>query len=271
MIRVKNLHFTYPNGNDALRGINLKIEAGEFIAIMGENGAGKTTLVKHFNGLFRPSSGIVLIDGTDTTKSSVAMLSKKVGLVFQNPEHQLFSETVRDEVLFSLRNFGLDEETAEKRMNRILKVLNLTRYASISPFMLSGGEKKRLALASVLAWDPKYIILDEPTIGQDYDQKIRLENFIKQLNTQGKTVIIVSHDVEFVAETKPKIVLLSNGRIIAEGPCIDILTNEKIVREASLLMPQIGKLMTSLPDLKAKEKIIDVFAAKNFLKEVMRR
>ena len=138
MIKVENLHFTYPNGNNALRGIDLKIEAGEFIAIMGENGAGKTTLVKHFNGLLRPTSGIVLMDNMDTEKSSVAMLSRKVGLVFQNPEHQLFSETVRDEVLFSLKNFGFNEKIARKRMEKILEVLDLTHYANVSPFMLSG-------------------------------------------------------------------------------------------------------------------------------------
>ena len=270
MIEVQGLHFAYPNGKKVFQGINLKIEEGKYIAIMGENGAGKTTLVKHFNGLLRPTGGNIIIDGTDAKESSVASLSKKVGLVFQNPEHQLFCETAKEEILFSLRNFDFPEKIAKKRVDKVLEILSLTRYANVSPFILSGGEKKRLALASVLAWDPKYIILDEPTIGQDNDQKGKLGNFIKQLNSQGKTVIIVTHDVEFVAETKPKIILISKGNIVAEGSCVDILTNERILFETSLLMPQIGKLMNSLPNLKMKEKIIDVFAARIFLRKLLK-
>ncbi len=191
-------------------------------------------------------------------------------MVFQNPEHQLFCETAKDEVLFSLKNFGFNEKIAEKRTKKILEILNLTRYSDISPFMLSGGERKRLALASVLAWDPKYIILDEPTIGQDHEQKSKLGNFIKQLNSQGKTVIIVTHDVEFVAETKPKIVLLSRGKIIAAGSCTDILTDKKILDEASLLMPQISILINMLSNFRVEQKIVDVFAAKKILEQFMR-
>ncbi len=270
MIKIENLYFTYPNGKKILHGIDWEIEEGEFIAIMGENGGGKTTLIKHLNGLLKPSHGKVLIDGTDTKKSSVASLSKKIGLVFQNPEHQLFCETAKDEVLFSLKNFGFNENIAEKRTKKILEILNLTRYSDISPFMLSGGERKRLALASVLAWDPKYIILDEPTIGQDHEQKSKLGNFIKQLNSQGKTVIIVTHDVEFVAETKPKIVLLSRGKIIATGSCTDILTDKKILDEASLMMPQISILINMLSNFGVEQKIVDVFAAKKILEKFMR-
>jgi energy-coupling factor transport system ATP-binding protein len=270
MIKIENLYFTYPNGKEILHGIDWEIEEGEFIAIMGENGGGKTTLVKHLNGLLKPTHGKILMDGIDTKKSSVASLSRKVGLVFQNPEHQLFCETAKDEVLFSLKNFNFNEKIAEKRTKKILEILNLTRYSDISPFMLSGGERKRLALASVLAWDPKYIILDEPTIGQDHDQKSKLGNFIKQLNSQGKTVIIVTHDVEFVAETKPKIVLLSRGKIIATGSCTDILTDKKILDEASLLMPQISILINMLSNLRVEQKIVDVFEAKKILEKFLR-
>jgi energy-coupling factor transport system ATP-binding protein len=270
MIKIENLYFEFPNGNKILYGIDWEIEEGEFIAIMGENGAGKTTLIKHLNGLLKPTSGKVIIDGIDTTKSSIASLSKKIGLVFQNPEHQLFCETAKDEVLFSLKNFGFNDEIAEKRTEKILEILNLTRYTDTSPFMLSGGEKKRLALASVLAWDPKYIILDEPTIGQDHEQKNKLGSFIKQLNSQGKTVIIVTHDVEFVAETKPKIVVLSRGKIIATGSCANILTDKKLLDEASLLMPQISKLFKKISKLRVKQKIIDVFVAKKILENFLR-
>ncbi|MEM3507510.1 MAG: ABC transporter ATP-binding protein [Candidatus Bathyarchaeia archaeon] len=271
MIEVQNLKFIYPNGKEVLKGINLTIKDGEFLAIMGENGAGKTTLIKHFNGLLKPTSGKVLVDGIDTRNASIAALSRKVGLVFQNPDHQLFSETVKDEIAFSLRNFGFPKEIIEKRVESILRTLDLIDYTNSSPFMLSGGEKKRVALASVLAWDPKHIILDEPTIGQDYRQKEILRNFILQLNSQGKTVIIVSHDIEFVAECKPRVVLLSNGKIIGDSSAVEIFSNIELIEKASLLPPQISLLMSSLSDLGIPKDVIDVYAAKKVLIEFFKR
>ena len=267
MIVMENVYFTYPNGVEALRGIDLKIEDGEFIAIMGQNGAGKTTLVKHMNGLLKPTRGRVLVDGVETTKVSVAKLARKVGLVFQNPDHQLFSETVEDEIKFALKNFGFDEETIKRRVDWALNLLDLERYRSVSPFMLSGGERKRVALASVLAWDPSIIILDEPTIGQDYRQKERLRQFIMQLNQQGKTIIIVTHDVEFVAECSPKILLMREGKIIAEGEAREILTDEPLLYQASISMPEIAKIFKKLSALGLPSKVIDLYEAANILYE----
>ena len=166
MIEVKDICFSYQSGVQALKGVSLTIKDGEFVAIMGQNGAGKTTLVKHFNGLLKATKGQVLVDGVDTTKVSIAKLSRDVGFVFQNPDSQLFSETVEDEIAFALKNFGYEPEVIEKRITWALNLLNLTQYRKTSPFMLSGGERKRVALASILAWDPKTLILDEPTIGQ---------------------------------------------------------------------------------------------------------
>jgi len=267
MIVMENVYFTYPNGVEALRGIDLKIEDGEFIAIMGQNGAGKTTLVKHMNGLLKPTRGRVLVDGVETTKVSVAKLARKVGLVFQNPDHQLFSETVEDEIKFALKNFGFDEETIKRRVDWALNMLDLERYRSVSPFMLSGGERKRVALASVLAWDPSIIILDEPTIGQDYRQKERLRQFIMQLNQQGKTIIIVTHDVEFVAECSPKILLMRKGKIIAEGDAKEVLTDELLLNQASISMPEIAKIFKNLRAFGLPSKVIDVYEAANILYE----
>lgn len=271
MIRVEGVHFAYPSSEDVLHGIDLELQDGEFVAIMGENGAGKTTLVKTFNGLLKPTRGAVTVDGVETRSSSVAALARKVGLVFQNPDHQLFSETVREELAFSLRNFGFAEDVIERRVTSLLETLDLTRYAGSSPFVLSGGERKRVALAAVLVWDPKHIILDEPTIGQDYLQKDRLRNFIVQLNAQGKTVVIVTHDVEFVAECRPRVVLLSSGRVVGDGPCEEVLTNDSALREASLVRPQIAKLMGSLHDLGAPKKVIDVYAAHEWLASALGR
>jgi energy-coupling factor transporter ATP-binding protein EcfA2 len=178
MLEVQEVHFSYASGVKALKGVSLTVKDGEFVAIMGQNGAGKTTLVKHFNGLLKPTSGSVHVDGVETTKTTVAKLARSVGFVFQNPDHQLFSETVEDEIAFALKNFGYEADVIENRITWAVNLLGLTQYRKTSPFMLSGGERKRVALASVLAWDPKILILDEPTIGQDHRQKENLRQFI---------------------------------------------------------------------------------------------
>ncbi len=265
MIEVKHVFFTYPNGVEALRGVSLSIPDGEFIAIMGQNGAGKTTLVKHFNGLLKPTMGEILVDGVNTQKVSVATLARNVGFVFQNPDHQLFCETVEDEVAFALRNFDFKEKVIKKRVAWALNLLDLEEYRKTSPFMLSGGERKRVALASVLAWDPKVVILDEPTIGQDHKQKERLRQFIVQLNAQRKTVIIVTHDVEFVAECAPHVVLMANGTIVAEGSARQMLTNLDLVTQASIAPPQITRIFLGLTDLGLPTDLIDIHAAREAL------
>jgi energy-coupling factor transport system ATP-binding protein len=265
MISVQNVSFNYPDGPQVLHGVNLEIRDGEFVAIMGENGAGKTTLVKMFNGLLKPSKGTVQIDGVETKEKSVAQMSRNVGLIFQNPDNQLFAETVAQELGFSLRNFGFAEDIIQKRVTSFLHLLDLEEYAAASPFVLSGGERKRVALAAILVWDPKHVIMDEPTIGQDYLQKERLRNFITQLVSQGKSVIIVTHDVEFVAECKPRVVLLSHGTVIGDGRATRILTDRKLVEEASLRMPQIATLMNNLTSDAASQEIIEVYAARDYL------
>jgi energy-coupling factor transport system ATP-binding protein len=271
MIQVNDVHYTYLNGVEALKGVSLKIENGDFLAIMGQNGAGKTTLVKHFNGLLKPSQGNVLVNGVDTAKTSVAKLSRNVGFVFQNPDHQLFSETVEQEIAFALRNFGFDENTIEKRITWALNLLSLTQYRKTSPFMLSGGERKRVALASVLAWDPETLILDEPTIGQDYEQKEKLRQFILQMKTQKKTTIIVTHDVEFVAECNPRVVLMLDGKIIADGEAEKILTDAQTLERASIVPPQIAQIFLDLPGLDPANNVIDVYEAQRILLQILEK
>jgi energy-coupling factor transport system ATP-binding protein len=265
MIEVKDLHFSYPTGLEALKGINLTINDGEFLAVMGQNGAGKTTLVKHFNGLLKPTKGEVLVDGVNTREISVANLARNVGFVFQNPDHQLFSETVEEEIAFALKNFDFEKAVIEKQVDWALNLLDIIRYRKTSPFMLSGGERKRVALASILAWDPQVIILDEPTIGQDQQQKEKLQQFILQLNAQKKTVVIVTHDVEFVAECNPRVILMSQGEILAEGMAKKILTNPKLVAQASIVPPQITQIFLELADLGLPTDVIDVHEAAKIL------
>jgi energy-coupling factor transport system ATP-binding protein len=265
MIEAENVHFSYPNKVEALKGVSITIKDGEFVAIMGQNGAGKSTFVKHFNGLLKPSAGTVRADGILTTKTSVAALARNVGFVFQNPDHQLFSETVEDEIAFALKNFGFKPKVIEDRVTWALNLLSLTQYRKTSPFLLSGGERKRVALASVLAWDPKTLILDEPTIGQDHEQKEILRQFILQLQTQGKTVVIVTHDVEFVAESNPRVVLMKEGKIVADGIGKDILTNPSLLETSSIVLPQIAQLFMRLSPLGLPKNIIDIYEAKEII------
>jgi len=271
MIRAMDIHFSYLFGVEVLQGVSIEIGDGEFVALMGENGAGKTTLVKHFNGLLKPTRGDVFVDGRNTRELSVAELSRKVGLVFQNPDHQLFCESVENEIAFSLRNFGFDEATVSKRVKWALNFLDLVRYRKTSPFMLSGGERKRVVLASVLAWDPEIVILDEPTIGQDYHQKEKLLHFIRQLNAQGKTVIIVTHDVEFVVDCNPRVVLISHGRIVGDSSAKEVLTDRVVVKKASLVLPQITKLFYQLRGLGLPRNVMDVDEAERLLVGLVRR
>jgi len=265
VIEVKDVYFTYPNGVEALSGVSLTIRNGDFVAVMGQNGAGKTTLVKQFNGLLKPTKGVVLVDGVNTRETSIARLARKVGFVFQNPDHQLFCETVEEEIAFGLRNFGFDQKIIKRRVMWALNLLGLTEYRQTSPFMLSGGERKRVALASVLAWNPKVVILDEPTIGQDHQQKERLRQFIVQLNAQGKTVVVVTHDVEFVAECNPRVVLMSRGKIIADGMAEKILTDHDLTIQASITPPQVTRIFAGLTDLGLPTNVIDVYEARRIL------
>lgn len=262
MIVIEDVHFSYPSKVEALKGVSLKINDGEFVAIMGQNGAGKSTLVKHFNGLLKPTSGSVRVDGVETTKSSVAALSRNVGFVFQNPDNQLFSETVEEEIAFALKNFGIEPKVIEKRVTWALNLLSLEQYRKTSPFLLSGGERKRVALASVLAWDPKMLILDEPTIGQDHEQKEKLRQFIMQMQTQKKTIVIVTHDVEFVAECNPRVVLMKEGKIVADGAGRDILTDPVLLEMSSVVLPQVAQIFTKLSPLGFPTDIIDIYEAK---------
>jgi energy-coupling factor transport system ATP-binding protein len=271
MIEVEDVHFTYPNGVEALKGVSLVIKNGEFVAIMGQNGAGKTTLVKHFNGLLKPSEGKVRVDGVETTKTSVAALARNVGFVFQNPDHQLFSETVEEEIAFGLKNFGFEAEAIEKRITWALNLLGLAQYRKTSPFLLSGGERKRVALASVLAWNPETLILDEPTIGQDYQQKEKLRQFIVQMQTQGKTVVIVTHDVEFVAECNPRVVLMKEGTIVADGEGREILTTPEVLAQSSIVLPQIAQIFMKLTPLGLPKNVIDVYEAKEIVLKALEK
>ena len=249
-ITVKNLDYTYPSGVTALNNVSLKINKGEYIAIMGANGAGKTTLIKHFNGLLKPTKGHVLVNDIDTITSSVAEMAKIVGFVFQNPDHQLFLTTVEEEIKFGPTNFDFPEEQIQEDMEKVVTFLNLKNLLKRSPFSLSEGERKRVALASVLVMNPEILILDEPTMGQDAIQKRNIAKMINELNQQGRTITLVTHDVEFVAEYQPRVVAMTEGRIIADGMAKDVLTNLEVLTKTNLRPPQITALAWEIANQK---------------------
>jgi len=252
VIEFREVTFVHQNGVKALDGVSLKIEPGETVAIVGENGAGKTTLVKHVTGLLKPALGTVLVDGEDTTRTSTAQLSRKVGVAFQNPDHQLFSESVEEEMAFGLRNFGFLPELVEQRVTWGLELFGLSEYRKSSPLVLSGGEKKRLTLACILAWDPQVVILDEPTVGQDSIQKEKLAGTIRMLSTSGKTVVVVSHDIEFLWPIQPRVVVMKAGKVVGDGPASRLMQDRGLLDSARVAQPQLVEFydrLGSRPDV----------------------
>ncbi len=239
MIILEDVHYSYDGVYTALRGISLQVDAGERLAVIGANGAGKTTMVKHMNGLLRPQKGRVILDGQDTKFMSVAEIAREVGLVFQNPDHQLFLDSVKKEVEFGLRNIGFTESEAEQRRQKTLASLGLEDFAERSPFTLSGGERKRVALASVLSTEPRFLALDEPTIGQDAHQKNQLAQMLAEMNKRGRTVVVVTHDIEFVIENFPRTIAMADGQIIADGFTSMVLSNDEVIERCALAPPQM--------------------------------
>ena len=239
IVSFENVDYSHPNGTTALRNISFRLKPGELLAILGSNGAGKTTLVRHINGLLKATHGTVKVFGKDAKLSTAAKLSRKVGIVFQNPNNQLFEQSVQKEIQFALRNFGFEEDLIEERTDWALNTFSLAEYTDRPPMELSGGEKKRLCIALVLAWDPEILILDEPTVGQDSEQKENLVQIVKLLLSQKKTVILVTHDIEFVWPLQPRVILMSNGEIVADGKCQETLSNESLMSKASVLPPQL--------------------------------
>jgi energy-coupling factor transport system ATP-binding protein len=246
MIEFQDVTFVHQNGVKALDGVTLRVDTGEMVAIVGENGAGKTTLVKHVTGLLKPAAGKVLVDGVETRSTSTAQLSRKVGVAFQNPDHQLFSESVEEEMSFALRNFGFAPDIVQNRVTWGLELFGLDEYRKSSPLVLSGGEKKRLTLACILAWDPQVVILDEPTVGQDSIQKEKLAGTIRMLKSTGKTVVVVSHDIEFLWPLQPRVVVMKAGRIAGDAPAPALMQDRGLLESARVAQPQLVELYQGL-------------------------
>lgn len=241
-IDIKDLHFTYPNGVQALRGISLTINTGEQVALVGQNGSGKTTLVKHLNGLLQPTSGNVMIEDWDTTKYSVAKLAARVGYVFQNPDEQLFSRTVSEEIAFGPHNLGFDSKKTEKLVTDAMVLTELADKSNVNPYDISPTWRKMVALASVIVMDAPIVIFDEPTTGQDASNVTRIANVIKAMRERGKTVITITHDIDFCAENFERVIALSQGKVLLDGPTNDVLGREEILAQTYVDPPQLTRL-----------------------------
>jgi energy-coupling factor transport system ATP-binding protein len=241
-IEIRDLYFTYPAGVEALAGISLNMDSGEQVAIIGQNGAGKTTLVKHLNGLLTPTRGQILVGDWDTTKHSVAKLAKRVGYVFQNPDEQLFSKNVGMEVAFGPRNLGFSSQQVQQHVADALAMTELSDKTETNPYDLSATWRKMVALASVIAMDTPIVIFDEPTTGQDATNISRIAQVIKTLHERGKTVITITHDIDFCAENFERVIAMAQGKILLDGKTNDVLRQDEILATTYVDPPQLTRL-----------------------------
>jgi energy-coupling factor transport system ATP-binding protein len=241
-IDVKDLRFTYPAGVEALRGITLTIETGEQVAIVGQNGSGKTTLVKHFNGLMQPTSGTVRVGNLDTQQTPVAKLAARVGYVFQNPDEQLFCRTVAEEVAFGPRNLKFGAEKTERLVEDALQLVELSDQRETNPYDLSPTWRKMVALASIVSMDTAVVVLDEPTTGQDAANIARIAHVVAELRERDKTVVTITHDIDFCAENFERVIALSKGQILLDGPANDVLGEEETLAKTYVDPPQLTRL-----------------------------
>lgn len=281
LIEINNLMHIYSPGlpfeKKAMDDISLKIEENEFIGLIGHTGSGKSTFIQHLNGLLKPSSGEIIIDGTrvDKSGSNLTDLRKKVGLVFQYPEYQLFEETIERDIAFGPRNLDISEEEVHERVKASMESVGLDyeTYKDKSPFELSGGLKRRVAIAGVLAMEPKVLILDEPTAGLDPRGRDEILSEIKSIHENRKiTVILVSHSMEDVAKIAERIIVFDKGKVFLDGEPREIFRNEDKLLGVGLGIPQITSLMRTLKKrgLDINEDAITVEEAKESLKKYLR-
>lgn len=247
ILDVRDVSFCYENTSAmVLNHVDLSIRHGEFIALVGQNGAGKTTLAKTFNGLIQPTSGEIRVGGKSTRTADLSHLARTVGYVYQNPDHQIFAKTVRDEVAFGPRNIGLSADEVEKAVDQALELVGLTHESSSYPFVLGRGQRQKLAVASVIAMGSPVMVVDEPTTGLDLRGVLSIMSLLKQWNAAGRTIVIITHDMDIVAEFASRVIVMTRGKIVADGSTRQILTNEALLHEAYLTLPQITRIAQRL-------------------------
>ena len=279
-IKIENLTYVYmpktPFEKKALDNVNLEIEDGEFLAVIGHTGSGKSTLIQHLNGLLKPASGKIYVDGTDITDKDTKLVDirKKVGLVFQYPEYQLFEETIAKDIAYGPSNLGLNEDEILKRVKKSMEMvgLNYEEYKDISPFELSGGQKRRVAIAGVIAMEPKVLILDEPTAGLDPAGRDDILDQIKLLHEKyNMTIILVSHSMEDVGKLAEKIIVMNDGHIELQGKPKEVFKEIDTLEKIGLAVPQVTYLMRELKKkgFNVSEDIFTVEKAKSELLNIL--
>ena len=248
MLEVRNIKYSYNNDYQALKGVSLKIEKGEMVALLGKNGAGKSTLFLHLNGIYEPDEGKVFIDGEELKydKKSLLKFRQKVGIVFQNPDDQIFAPTVEEDVAFGPLNLGLSMEEVQDRVEEALDRVGMSGFEKTAPHHLSGGQKKRVAIAGILAMKPEIMVLDEPTAGLDPQGVTNLVKLLKELNDEGITIIISTHEVDLVPDYANRVFVLVGGELIAEGTPKDIFSQPDILESANLKIPIVTELFQQI-------------------------
>lgn len=244
-LSVRNLRFSYLPGQEVLGGITLDLDHRP-TAIIGQNGAGKTTFVKLLKGLLRPTEGEIFLEGVDISQRTVAQLAGDIGLIFQNPNDQIFKNTVLDEVYFGPLQIGMGRDEASASVTEALELVGLLDACFTNPYDLGLSDRKLVSIASILAMKPKVIIFDEPTIGQDYLGKERIKNIIAQLSAQGKVVISILHDMDFVAETFDRVIVFAQGRVRLDGSGQEVFAQRELLEQVYLEQPNITRLAQSL-------------------------
>lgn len=248
IIEVEDLHFRYRNGTEALRGLSLSIRKGSRVAVLGPNGAGKSTLLLHLNGIYLPARGKVRVLGREITAKTERWVKSKVGLVFQDPDDQVFSSSVWEDVSFGPINMNLPPEEVRIRVEQALRAVQMEEHKNKAPYHLSYGQKKRVAIAGVLAMEPEIIVLDEPMGYLDPRGKDNLLAILNELHRREITIVIATHDVDLAAEWADRVIMIKNGRTLAEGDT-SLLADEELVRAADLRFPVVVEIFRRLPEL----------------------
>lgn len=246
VLETRDLWFRYESGQDALRGLSLSIAEGDFVALVGANGSGKTTLAKHFIGLLRPTRGHVCVRGVDIAKIPVSQIAETVGFVFQNPDHQIFCNSVQDETAFALRLRGLPLEVVQERVSAALSAVGLDAMRERHPRALSLGQRQRLATASVLAMETDVVVLDEPTTGQDFSARRQIMSLATELHERGKTIVMITHDMALVAEYARRMIVLKAGEIVLDATPREGFDDHDVIATAGLSPPPVAQLAHGL-------------------------
>lgn len=254
-VSARGLVYTYEGGERALDGVDVEIRRGEFSALVGQNGSGKTTLAKHFNGILRSNVGSVTVEGRDVSVLSTTELAAHIGYCYQNPDHQIFASSVRAELEFGPRNLGVPEDVVATRADRLLDLVGLTHRADEYPFGLSRGERQKIAVASVLAMEPDIVVVDEPTTGLDWRGGEAMMDVMRRMHREGKTVIVITHDMHVVAEYAQRVIVMAGGRKVADGRPADVFADRNAMAVAALRPPQVYRIAQSRPRLFGRSSI----------------